>query len=188
MFQTLYLLPPRRYLVNTSPLLKADPTNVLRNLESADTTVHKHRPSVHKCLHPSGIEVGIHRPLQSVWTGRLWAPYLPQIPSSWTQTLTFTASTAGSKVAYSLNVVLLLFCFTFKIDIFSHFIPSEVLPCLETWADVRRCLTSRSGFGLKCVELGISSFKKCVSFVALVSLVAGPSVVFTGLYTFIKLR
>lgn len=34
-------------------------------------------------LSPSGIWVGIHRLLQSVWTGRVGAPALPQIPSSW---------------------------------------------------------------------------------------------------------
>lgn len=41
------------------------------------------------------------------------------------------------------------------------------------------------GFGFKHTKLGISSFQKCVSFIVLVSLILGLSVIFTEWNTFI---
>lgn len=63
------------------------------------------------CLSPSGIWVGIHRLLQSVWTGRVGAPALPQIPSSWMQTQPLLQTPQG------VNLITLI----------RHFFP----PCLD---------------------------------------------------------
>lgn len=72
-------------------------------------TGRKYPASLH--LSPSGIWVGIHRLLQSVWTGRAGAAALPQIPSSWMQTPPLLQTPQGGNL----------------ITLIRHFFP----PCLD---------------------------------------------------------
>lgn len=85
-------------------------------------------------LSPSGIWVGIHRLLQSVWTGRVGAPTLPQIPSSWMRVQSLLQTPQG------VNLITLI----------RHFF--SPLPCLAYI-----CFWSRLGDG-GCCQMQICRF------------------------------